>query len=140
MVSSSFPHTFYSPGLWTLLMNTTTTCHFIFIRRLVYWDCTILFMYWFFFLEFNTLPSNNREPDFSNLSNCRVINEKIMHSNLKGTQVDVWIFMYPSTLESDDTALRLFLFNLWIFTVELHQIKNQQWTTKQTAATTAAAL
>lgn len=61
-----------------------------------------------FFLEFNTLPSNNREPDFSNLSNCRVINERIMHSNLKGTQVDVWMFMYPSTLESDDTALRLF--------------------------------
>lgn len=64
-----------------------------------------------------------------------------MHSNLKGTQVDVWIFMSLSKLESDDTALRdFFKFNLWISTVELHQIKKQQEATKQTAATTAAAL
>lgn len=27
------------------------------------------------------------------------------YSNLKRTQMDVWIFMYLSELESDDTAL-----------------------------------
>lgn len=47
-----------------------------------------------YFLEVFILLSNNHEPDFSNLSNCRVINEEVMHdSNLKGTQTGILIFL-----------------------------------------------
>lgn len=51
-----------------------------------------------YFPEVFILLSNNHEPDFSNLSNCIVINEEVMHdSNLRGMQTDVLIFMYLST-------------------------------------------
>lgn len=60
------------------------------------------------FFNVNILLWNGVMNLTSNLNNCIVINGKgTHHSNLKGAQMKVWIFIYLYELRGDDTALIL---------------------------------